>query len=269
MVTNTSGRKSQVAIEYCYIWKERHVQGHVFWIHASTQDRFEEAYKGIARDLRIPGWEDPQIDTILIVRDWLNNHENCPWLLALDNADVLELFFRSGPSAIGLQSPLIANLIPRSPTGSIILTTRDKRVGERLSGRGEVIMVAPLAPLEAELLFACRISKGDIVNNEEVQRLLEILEFIPLAITQAAAFIEENSMEITTYIKDLTKSDCDLQDCLDENLPDPRRDATSENSSIRTWKLSFDQITKQRPQAAELLSLMAVLDRQGMPKMLL
>jgi hypothetical protein len=258
MVTNTSGRKSQVAIEYCYIWKERHVQGHVFWIHASTQDRFEEAYKGIARDLRIPGWEDPQIDTILIVRDWVNNHENCPWLLALDNADDLELFFGTGPSAIGLQSPLIANLIPRSPTGSIILTTSDKKVGQRLSGR-EVIMVAPLAPLEAELLLRCRIGKGDIVNNDEVQRLLEILGFIPLAITQAAAFIEENSMEVTTYI-DLTKSDCDLQDYLDENFPNPRRYATSQNSTIITWKLSFDQIIKQRPQAAELLSLMAAVD---------
>jgi hypothetical protein len=80
------------------------------------------------------------------------------------------------------------------------------------------------------------------VQTKTVQSLLKILGFIPLAITQAAAFIQENSMAITAYIKDLTESDSDLEDYLDEDLPDPRRDATSENSVVRTWKLSFDQI---------------------------
>ena len=38
---------------------------------------------------------------------------------------------------------------------------------------------------------------------------------------------------------------------------------------IRTWKLSFDQIAKQMPRAADLLSLIAVLDRQAIPEALL
>ena len=46
-------------------------------------------------------------------------------------------------------------------------------------------------------------------------------------------------------------------------------DSGTPNSVIRTWKLSFNQITKQKPRAADLLSLMAVLDRQRIPKMLL
>ena len=37
---------------------------------------------------------------------------------------------------------------------------------------------------------------------------------------------------------------------------------------MRTWKLSFDQISKEKPRAAEILSLMAVLDRHGVPRML-
>lgn len=38
---------------------------------------------------------------------------------------------------------------------------------------------------------------------------------------------------------------------------------------IRTWKLSYDLISKQKPRGAEMLSLMAYLDRQGIPKSLL
>ena len=56
------------------------------------------------------------------------------------------------------------------------------------------------------------------------------------------------------------------------DLPDRRRDGPGRdfaNSVIRTWKVSFDQIRKQDPRAAELLSLMAVLDGQGIPKKLL
>ena len=104
------------------------------------------------------------------------------------------------------------------------------------------------------------------VNDGDIQILVEILGNIPLAITQAAAFIQENSMTVQTYIEELKASDSDLQDYLDENLPDPRRYPDSENSITRTWKLSFDQIAKHLPRAANLLSLMVQLDRQAIPK---
>ena len=53
------------------------------------------------------------------------------------------------------------------------------------------------------------------------------------------------------------------------DLLDHRRHSESQNSVIRTWKVSFDQIRKQKPRAAEILFLMAVLDRQGIPKTIL
>ena len=43
----------------------------------------------------------------------------------------------------------------------------------------------------------------------------------------------------------------------------------TENSVMRTWKLSFDQISKGKPRAAQILSLMAVLDYHGAPRTLL
>jgi len=38
---------------------------------------------------------------------------------------------------------------------------------------------------------------------------------------------------------------------------------------MTTWKISFDQIRRQKRRAADILSLMAMLDPQGVPKVLL
>jgi len=161
------------------------------------------------------------------------------------------------------------NFLPRNSNGTIIITTRDKRVGKRVADGEDAIMIGPFSPKDAELLFRSKMLKEVDLSKETVQTLLRELGFIPLAITQAAAFINENTMSVAVYIESLRHSDSDLQDYLNEDLPDPRRDPASENSVIRTWKLSFDQIAKQKPRATKLLSLMAVLDRQAIPKSLL
>lgn len=80
-------RKSQIAIECCYRYREKHPQSTVFWVYSSTVERFNQPYKNIARRLDLPGWKDPGANTLQIVSDWLvdGDHEN--WLMILDNAD--------------------------------------------------------------------------------------------------------------------------------------------------------------------------------------
>ena len=241
----------------------------MFWVHAGTFHRFEQAYRDIAREMSIPGTEDPKSDPLIIVRDWLNKPENGPWLLILDNADDLDLFFELNRSETEPNSALLSDFLPRNTNGFMITTTRDKRIGQRLTDREEAVMIAPLASKDAGQLLRSRIPGLENIKDEDIQILVEILGYIPLAITQAAAFIQENTMTIETYIEELRASDSDLQDYLDENLPDPRRYPDSENSVIRAWKLSFDQIAKYSPRAANLLSLMVQLDRQAIPKALL
>ena len=99
--------------------------------------------------------------------------------------------------------------------------------------------------------------------------LLKTLDCLPLAITQAAAFISENYCTIGDYLEMLQSSDSDQIELLSEDLYDPRRDADARSSVVRTWKLSYDLVRTRKPQAAEILALMAVLDRQGIPKSLL
>jgi len=71
----------------------------------------------------------------------------------------------------------------------MITTTRDKRIGQRLTDREEEIIVTPLASRNAEQLLRSKVPRLETVHDEDIQVLVEILGNILLAITQAAAFI--------------------------------------------------------------------------------
>ena len=264
-------RKSQIAIEYCYQFRDSNPSSHVFWAYASTPDRLEQAFKDIARKLKIPGSEDPAANTSKLTCDWLSEEEESHWLLVIDNADSSDMFFGGGMKARSSPANRAANMarfLPRSPKGSILITTRDKRVGERLTQQTKAILIEPMTTIEAETLLRSRISEDDW-SDKDAHELLKELSYLPLAITQAAAFINENGDSLGKYLDLLRTSDADVGELLSEEIYDMRRDGETRHSVIRTWKLSFEQIQREKPRAAEILSLMAIFDRQGVPRMLL
>jgi hypothetical protein len=73
-------RKSQIAIEYCYKFRDQRPESHVFWIHVSTVSRMDQAYKDIARKLGIPGCNESNIDTFQLVLElgWLSDDAHGP-----------------------------------------------------------------------------------------------------------------------------------------------------------------------------------------------
>ena len=192
--------------------------------------------------------------------------------MVLDNADDLNTFFER-PASTAPDNECISPLsdyLPRTLGGLMLITTRDERLGKRLAGMHASVVVNQMSPQEAQkLLEKWRVDPFGSSENGPLMRLLEALGYIPLAITQAAAFIGENHISLTQYLEMFYKSDSDVQDLLNEDLGDRRRDAQGHNCIIKTWKMSFDLISKQKPRAAEMLSLMAVLDRQGIPESLL
>lgn len=232
--TDFNKRKSQIAIEASYRYTKTEA-GHVFWIYASTIRRFDQSYRDIARRF-LPSTDAKDGDTHVLqsVRDWLS--ECGPWLLILDNADDLELFF----SATEQSKPLIEYL-PHSPNGRILITSRDRRVGERLAGRENCITVLPPDQDEAVELLQSKIAP-ETWDQHVGSSLVQLLERLPLAITQAAAFISENSLTLDEYINAFLADDSELTTLLSEDSGDVRRDFQNGNSVMRTWKLSFDQV---------------------------
>ena len=63
----------------------------------------------------------------------------------LDNADDMETLLNPMSKELrGKSSTPLANFFPRCPNGSMIITTRDKRVGNRLADRAKVIIIVLL-----------------------------------------------------------------------------------------------------------------------------
>ncbi len=193
--------------------------------------------------------------------------------MVLDSADDLNLFFkkssRTGKDGADIH---LSRFIPRSPIGTVIITTRDRRVAERIADRQSPIMVFPMSSTEGEELLRSKLPEEFEVEEADARELVDTLGRLPLAISQAAAFITENSMDVREYLQAFKSDVSEVQDLLSQDLGDHRRDVGDEqreNSILSTWKLSFDQITLQQPRAAHILSFMAVLDRCSIPKSLL
>ena len=194
--------------------------------------------------------------------------------MVLDNADDQDTFFAKPTSTVADTTNVehirpLSDYLPQNSQGLMLITTRDKRMSERLAGRHASILVQPMSPSEAEELLRSQLDGPSAWNDDDSKTLLDSLEYIPLAITQAAAFISQNGLTLAEYLDLFHTNDSEVQDLLDENFEDLRRDPESQNSVIKTWKLSFDLISKQNLRAAEMLSFMAVLDRQGIARSLL
>jgi tetratricopeptide (TPR) repeat protein len=260
-------RKSQLAIEYCYRFKESHPDGNVLWVHSSSVARFIQSFTDLARALVIPGWNDPKSDLLQLVKDRISQ-DSRRWLVVLDNVDNPETLYAASEALQTNQHKELINYLPDSLNVSTLITTRDKRLGADFSKDISSVVVSFLSEVEAKAMLRSKLP--DVAYSDvDLARLAADMEHLPLAITQAAAFIVANNISLTKYLEVYHTHDDDMKDFLDEERPDPRRDYESSNSVTRTWKMSFDQLVQQNLRAAEILSLMAMLDRQGVPEPLL
>lgn len=226
-----------------------------------------QSCKDVCDRLQLPGCSDPQSDTLRILHAWLSEESNGSWILVVDNADDVDILEKRLPSENGPKTLL--QLIPHRQHGKVLVTTRDRRVGERLAVRGRTIIVPPMSLREGRTLLVSYLPTARDYEKGGVDELVETLDCLPLAISQAAAYMTENYMEVSDYISLLEEGGDEMEALLNESFSDARRGEAADNSVLRTWKLSFDQITHQFSRAADMLSLMAMFDRQGVSEDLL
>jgi hypothetical protein len=174
-------------------------------------------------------------------------------------------------SQLHLQQPLgmLAQYLPQSAYGSTLITTRDRRIGERFAEQDQQIIILPLEMADATSMLRSRLPSHLDWIAAEVAELLEGLQYLPLAIAQAASYISEEGVTIARYLELLRPGNDDSKVLLEQDYYDSRRHPDIQNSVFQTWKLSFDQIQQQTPRATKILSLMSVLDKQSVPARLL
>jgi len=268
-------RKSQIAIEYSYRVRDKSPKTWVFWVNASTVTRFEQDYGKIAEILKLPGRDDSKVDILKLVADWLQNESNRSWLLVLDNADDKTLFTTMDTEVVQdseeVIRPSLLTYIPQAPTGQILVTLRTMEVAQLLArDRKHIIPISLMEVGDAVALIKKKLDHTLPVSD--TGPLLEALDYIPLAITQAAAYIliKNPIMTIPKYLNLFRASEINQTKLLGKKgFGDLRRDPNVPNTVIATWRISFNQIQEQNPEATDLMSLISILDQQGIPESLL
>jgi tetratricopeptide (TPR) repeat protein len=278
-------RKSQLAIKYAYQTREQSPETWVFWVHASNAARFEQSFRDIADCIKISGRLDPKANIFKLVHDWLRDSKD-RWLLILDNVD--DARFLLGVSASGQGQPAddprttsrqLREYLPTCERGSILVTTRNKEAALKLVDQRDVVLVEPMDKVQALTLFKKKLgAQGNSSDSDDIAELVAALDYMPLAIVQAAAYILQRAprYSVAKYLREFRKSERKRSSLLtyddDGQLwqsNEFRRDPEAKNLIIVTWQMSFEYIQQIRPSAANLLSLMSFFDRQGIPETLL
>ncbi|KAK3947546.1 kinesin light chain [Pseudoneurospora amorphoporcata] len=255
--------KSQLAIEFAHRIAARHPDTWVFWVHAGTQARVDEGFRAIADAAKLPGRNHPKANIPQLVYGWLCNERNGKWVMVLDSADDRDVFYGTTSTRNGQP---FANSLPQSRNGSIIVTTRDKDLAFRLTGRRQnMIEIGPMAQTDALALLEKKL--GSLSDTDMAVDLVRALDLVPLAISQAAAYIQRMLPRSSPekYLNEFRKSEWNRRKLLQYDGGDLRRDGGASNAILTTWQISFDHIRSKRPSAANLLSLMSFFDRQGIP----
>ncbi|KAF6788721.1 phosphorylase superfamily protein, partial [Colletotrichum musicola] len=258
--------KTQLALDFAYWVKENKPAYSVFWVPAFSFAGFEQAYTDIAKELGLrPNTEGEDVKTT--VRQFLNSKAAGCWLLIVDNADDMDIFY--GSAGEQEQNGLI-NHIPTSDNGIILFTTRSREVALAVADDAPIDLLA-MEKDEAETLLGKSIHRKQLLQDHDtVAKLLDFLTYLPLAITQASAYLNRNtSLSITRYLELLQGTEDTLIRTMSREFRDSTRYSNSSNAIATTWLVSFEQIRQIDSHAADLLYFVSRIEPKSIPRSIL
>jgi len=248
--------KTQIALEYAYQYALCYSA--VFWLAAETVESLVSSFVRIAERLGLSGREgQEQQQMVAAVQHWLSIHKG--WLLICDNVGELDLLHR---------------FLPVSREGAILLTTRAQTVGtlavgiellpmEQQEGMRLLLRRAKVLPAEASLEQVQQFGQQLPAEYAAAEELICEMGGLPLALDQAAAYIEETGCSFLNYLQIYQHHRSQLLG---------RRGALGSDhpaSIMMTLRLSCQQVAVRHPAALDLLRFCAFLAPDTIPQELL
>ncbi|QRV95444.1 kinesin light chain [Ceratobasidium sp. AG-Ba] len=207
----------------------------IVYVDATSRETAENALKGFAIAKRAG-------ETCQDAIRWLEQSSQ-PWLLVFDNAD--------DP---GLALP---ELIPKVATGSVLVTTRLRTLGQLGQGPGCECQLSRMNREEAiELLVRRTRMKLEDLSQEEndaANGLVDDLGYLALAIVHSGAYVSCRNMSIKTYrnqCREQMKSMLERYSQLPANIEEYGK------TVYTTWLMSFERLSLR---AKEILWMLAYL----------
>ncbi|KAH6970345.1 hypothetical protein BKA56DRAFT_661160 [Ilyonectria sp. MPI-CAGE-AT-0026] len=257
--------KTQIALQLAHLVKsnsQEHENYSVIWIPALSKASFEQACTTIVNKFGIMHTGDE--DSKETVKEFLSSDKAGKWLLIIDNADDMSVLYGSTQEPGG-----IANFLPDSDDGRILFTTRSQEVAVNVAG-SYVVELSEMGSKEAKALLQKSLIKKDQTQDDQlVSELLLKLTHLPLAISQASAYMNTNKVPIKEYLRLLQTTDQDMVELLSRGFRDGSHYRSTQGAVATTWIVSFNQIRDTDEDAARLLSFAAYIEPKAIPRTLL
>jgi hypothetical protein len=224
--------KTQLALEYCYRNREKYKV--IWWIRAESKETRITDFVALGQRIGVIDIESSDDSaSIRPIIEWLDR--NFGWLLIFDNVE--------DPSDLD-------SLLPTAGRGHILITSRRAAWGSRANAVALDVWTAD----EASRYLLKRTGQADTeVNRASATALAATLGYLPLAIEQAAAYIDESRIGIVGYAELFEKQQLRLL----------RRRPSHPNSDAKTiatvWEISLRSVEQKSPGAVALLTLCAFM----------
>ncbi|KAL4733122.1 hypothetical protein BDV11DRAFT_210457 [Aspergillus similis] len=231
--------KTQIALELAYRTRERDPELSVFWIPCMSYASFEQACMNIAQFVGMQGLKPGEAKDR--VKSYLSQ-------------DDMNMWVGGSPGAAGL-----VDFIPQSEQGRILFTTRNRKLAVKLASSFVIEVLEPDSETGLKILEKALINKDLLNDRDAAIALLKQLMFLPLAIIQAAAYINSNDLGVSDYITLLQEQEPDVIDLLSEDFGDDGRYQEIQNPKIQ----------ESNQLAADYLSFMACVNPREIPQSLI
>lgn len=244
--------KTQVALQFAYSIKKEYPEFSIFWVQSLSMETFERGCTEIARALGIRLGQENNEDVKVLVQQRLCESSVGKWLLIVDNVDDLDLLGDTN------HTKGLLTFLPESDDGLTIFTTRHGAVAQRLTG-SDVIEIGKMTAQETvDLLEKRLVRKSPSYDHETVMTLLAELEHLPLAVTQAAAYINTHKSSVSEYLWLLKKTEQDAVAIMSTDFGDNKPVA-------KTWTVTFNKIREYDTLAADLLAFISCIEWRAIP----
>ncbi|OAL43741.1 kinesin light chain [Pyrenochaeta sp. DS3sAY3a] len=252
--------KTQIVLQFAYFMKEAQCDLSIFWMPALSMEGFEQTCTEIVRQLRIPheGGENAKE----LVQTYLSTPEAGRWLIILDNADDADIVFGS------TETNGILDYMPTGEHGMTVFTTRNMQVATSLTG-ADVLELDAMNRVDATNFLRKCLIKKESLHESTINELLDELACLPLAIAQAAAYLNMNRTSIGTYLRLLRNTEQDIVGLMSKEFRDDTRYKGTPNAVATTWVVSFTQIRERDEVSANLLSFMSCIEWKAIPRSIL
>ncbi|KAH7317075.1 P-loop containing nucleoside triphosphate hydrolase protein [Stachybotrys elegans] len=251
--------KTHLALDFAY--RRLSESFDVFWVHAESYATFSQDYRRIADVLDVDTEGLSEAEILHAVRIAIEKRSR--WLLVIDNADHLALF--DPPQTIqGASDQQQPNAQARQTgAGTVLWTSREESIVGRRVSNGRGIKVTHMALEEAKQLLWSVINDGTMgsEDDDQLELVVEELGHLPLAVSQAGAYMRLTMTKIPEYLEILGEGQ-KRWNVLNETYHDRYRPNNVSNSILQTWRISFDRLKADDELAFNMLHIATHLEYQ-------